>query len=147
VRPYLAVIRDSFREAFATRVLWIMLILISVLLGLLAPLGFERALAVSLQFTDFRNPRAFLEDLRDNADSTDKPAGYLWSRLSDGFKTELADVNPDTDRRRRMGVLGRARNEINRLFNEPDFYSKEVWSERSAGTGSNRNLKRRTSPL
>ncbi len=142
MRPYLAVIRDSFREAFATRVLWIMLILISVLLGLLAPLGFERALAVSLQFTDFRNPRAFLEDLRDNADSTDKPAGYLWSRLSDGFKTELADVNPDTDRRRRMGVLGRARNEINRLFNEPDFYSKEVWSDVRLGSEANDLLER-----
>ena len=61
MRPYLAVIRDSFREAFATRVLWIMLILIGGLLGLLAPLGFEPALAVSLQFTDFRNPRTFLE--------------------------------------------------------------------------------------
>lgn len=128
MRPYLAVIRDSFREAFATRVLWIMLILIGVLLGLLAPLGFERALSVSLQFNDFRNPQAFIKELRDSEGSPDTPAGYVWSRLSDGFKREVEAVKPDTDRRRRMGVLGRARNEINRLFTQPDFYNAEVWA-------------------
>ncbi len=137
MRPYLAVIRDSFREAFATRVLWIMLILIGVLLGLLAPLGFERALAVSLQFNDFQNPQAFLKELRDNRNSSETPAGYVWSRLSDGFKEEVNDVKPDTDRRRRMGVLGRARNEINRLFSEPDFYNKEVWADVRLGSEAN----------
>jgi len=142
VRPYLAVIRDSFREAFATRVLWIMLILIGVLLGLLAPLGFEQALAVSLQFSDFRNPRAFVEELRDNADSPDRPSGYIWSRLSDGFKSEVDEIKPDTDRRRRMGILGRARNEINRLFNESDFYDKDVWGAIKLGSEANHLLDR-----
>ena len=142
MRPYFAVIRDSFREAFATRVLWIMLILIGVLLGLVAPLGFERALAVSLQFSDFRNPRAFIEELRDDADSPKSPAGYVWSRLSDGFKREVADVKPDTARRRRMAVLGRARNEINRLFNESDFYNEEVWADIRLGTEGNDLLER-----
>jgi hypothetical protein len=137
MRPYLAVIRDSFREAFATRVLWIMLILIGVLLGLLAPLGFEKALAVSLQFSDFQNPQTFIKELRDNRNSTDTPAGYVWSRLSDGFKSEVSDVKPDTDRRRRMGVFGRARNEINRLFNEPDFYNEDVWEDIRLGSEAN----------
>lgn len=137
MRPYFAVIRDSFREAFATRILWIMLILIGVLLGLLAPLGFERALAVSLQFSDFQNPQAFLQELRDHHNNSETPAGYVWSRLSDGFKTEVNEVKPDTDRRRRMGVLGRARNEINRLFNEPDFYDKEVWADIRFGSEAN----------
>ena len=40
MRPYLAVIRDSFHEALVSRVLWILLVLSTlVLLGLL-PLGF-----------------------------------------------------------------------------------------------------------
>jgi hypothetical protein len=137
MRPYLAVIRDSFREAFATRVLWIMLILIGVLLGLLAPLGFEKALAVSLQFSDFQNPQSFIKELRDNRNASETPAGYVWSRLSDDFKEEVNDVKPDTDRRRRMGILGRARNEINRLFSEPDFYNKEVWSDTRLGSEAN----------
>ncbi len=142
MRPYLAVIRDSFREAFATRVLWIMLILIGVLLGLLAPLGFERALSVSLQFSDFQNPQAFIKELRDNRNSSETTAGYVWSRLSDDFKQEVKDVTPDTDRRRRMGVLGRARNEINRLFGEPDFYDKKVWADTRLGSEANELLDR-----
>jgi hypothetical protein len=140
MRPYLAVIRDSFREAFATRVLWIMLILIGGLLGLLAPLGFEPALAVSLQFTDFRNPRTFLEELRDNANSPEEPSGYVWSRLSDDFRSQLKAVKPDTDRRRRMGILGRARNELNRLFNETDFYNEDVWKDVRLGSEANELL-------
>lgn len=140
MRPYLAVIRDSFREAFATRVLWIMLILIGVLLGLLAPLGFEKALAVSLQFSDFRNPQAFIKELRDSEDSPETPPGYIWNRLSDGFKRAVADVKPDTDRRRRMNVLGQGRGEINRLFREPDFYKEEVWSDVRLGSEANELL-------
>ena len=134
MRPYLAVIRDSFREAFATRVLWIMLILIGVLLGLLAPLGFERALAVSLQFSDFQNPQAFIKQLRDSEDSPNTPAGYVWSRLSDGFKRAVDDIKPDTNRRRRMNVLGQARGEINRLFHESDFYEEKVWADIRPGS-------------
>ena len=137
MRPYLAVIRDSFREAFATRVLWIMLILIGVFLGFLAPLGFEPALAVSLQFDDFRNPQEFIKELRDSEDSPKTPSGYVWSRLSDGFKREVEGVKPDTDRRRRMGVLGRARNEINRLFTQPDFYDEDVWADVRLGSEAN----------
>ncbi|MFT5327429.1 MAG: hypothetical protein ACI8P0_005320, partial [Planctomycetaceae bacterium] len=134
MRPYLAVIRDSFREAFATRVLWIMLILIGVFLGLLAPLGFERALAVSLQFSDFQNPQAFIKQLRDNENSTDTPAGYVWNRLSDGFKRAVDEIKPDTNRRRRMNVLGQARGEINRLFHESDFYDEKVWADIRLGS-------------
>ena len=39
MRAYLAVIKDSFREALASRVLWILLVLITLLLLSLAPLG------------------------------------------------------------------------------------------------------------
>ena len=140
MRPYLAVIRDSFREAFATRVLWIMLILIGVLLGLLAPFGYERALAVSLQYSDFRNPQAFIEDLRESGNSPKTPSGYIWSRLSDGFKRAVDEIKPDTDRRRRMNVLGQARGEINRLFHESDFYDEYVWADIRLGSEANELL-------
>src|SRR5436190_12255234 len=38
MRPYLAIIKDSFREALASRVLWILLSIITLKLVLLAPL-------------------------------------------------------------------------------------------------------------
>src|SRR5262249_53822453 len=41
MRPYLAVLKDSFREALASRVLWILIFVTTVVLALLAPLGFK----------------------------------------------------------------------------------------------------------
>ena len=39
MRPYLAVLKDSFREALSSRVLWILIILTTLLLLLAAPVG------------------------------------------------------------------------------------------------------------
>ena len=56
MRPYLAVIRDSFHEALVSRVLWILLALSTLLLVLLLPLAIvEQAVSV-LQHDDFLNP-------------------------------------------------------------------------------------------
>ena len=44
MRPYLAIIKDSFREALASRVLWILLLLITVMFLGFAPLGWHREL-------------------------------------------------------------------------------------------------------
>ena len=49
MRPYLAVIRDSFHEALVSRVLWILLALSTIVLLALLPLGFiEQAGSVLL---------------------------------------------------------------------------------------------------
>ena len=55
MKAYLAVIKDSFREAFASRVLWILLVLITLLLLLLAPLGVKDEVAATLSRGDISN--------------------------------------------------------------------------------------------
>ena len=52
MKPYLAIIADSFREALASRVLWILLILITLVLVALLPLGYRAE-----QTTEFRPGR------------------------------------------------------------------------------------------
>ena len=37
MRPYLAILKDSFREALASRILWVVIILTTVVLLLAAP--------------------------------------------------------------------------------------------------------------
>lgn len=128
MRPYLAVIRDSFREALATRVLWIVLLLISLFLALLAPLGFEKTIAISVHWEDLRDPTALIQHLIENQDRPNLPAGYLWSRLPAGFRSELTALkNSDGGRGARMRAAGRLRNEINRLLNTRDFYDPKVF--------------------
>lgn len=39
MRPYLAIIIDSFREALASRMLWILFILTTLLLAAISPLS------------------------------------------------------------------------------------------------------------
>ena len=49
MKPYLAIIRDSFHAALASRVLWIAFVAIWLVLAALAPFGYQEDLT-----TDFR---------------------------------------------------------------------------------------------
>ncbi|MDA0586636.1 MAG: ABC transporter permease subunit [Planctomycetota bacterium] len=128
MRPYLAVIRDSFREALATRVLWIVLILISLFLALVAPLGYEKTVAIAIHWEDLRDPTALVQHLIDHRDKPDTPAGYLWSKLPEDFQKELTNLKEeDGGRGSRMRAAGRLRNEINRQLHSREFYNEDVF--------------------
>ncbi|MBC8291345.1 MAG: ABC transporter permease [Planctomycetes bacterium] len=128
MRPYLAVIRDSFREALATRVLWIVLILISLFLALVAPLGYEKTIAIAIHWEDLRDPTALVKHLVEHRDEPDTPAGHLWLKLPAGFRKELGELKKeDDDRGARMRAAGRLRNEINRQLHSREFYDEDVF--------------------
>jgi hypothetical protein len=127
LRPYLAVIVDSFREAFATRVLWVVLLLVALLLAAFAPFTFRDAVAVTVRHQDFRDARGVLLHLREQSEKPDSPSGYLWSRLSESLQDDVAGLSVDSDRRERMEAFGRFRGELNSLLRERDFYRDEVW--------------------
>ena len=55
MRPYLAIIKDSFREALASRVLWVLLLLITFFLLALAPFGFRAEQTTEFRLEDFQN--------------------------------------------------------------------------------------------
>ena len=127
LRPYFAVIVDSFREAFATRVLWVVLLLVALLLAAFAPFTFRDAMAVTVRHQDFRDARGVLLHLREQSGKPDSPSGYLWSRLSESLQEDVAGLSVDSDRRERMEAFGRLRGELNSLLRERDFYRDEVW--------------------
>lgn len=55
MRPYLAVIADSFRSAFASRVLWVALGVIYLFLLFLSPIGYQEVYTTTFRWTDFAN--------------------------------------------------------------------------------------------
>ena len=67
MRAYWAVIQDSFREALASRVLWVLLVLITLLLALLAPVGYRQQVTRGLSEGSVRNLPQFIEHVRDQA--------------------------------------------------------------------------------
>ena len=64
MRPYLAVLKDCFREAFASRILWLLTGLITLVLFVgLAPFTLLEESAARFQRNEFRNGPEFLKYL------------------------------------------------------------------------------------
>ena len=128
MRPYLAVIRDSFREALATRVLWIVLILISLFLALVAPFGYHKTISVAIQWEDLRDPTALVKHLVEHRDKPDTPAGHFWSKLPERFQKELTGLKKEAGNRgARMRAAGRLRDEINEQLSSREFYDEDIF--------------------
>ena len=52
MRAYLAVIKDSFREAFSSKILWVLIVMIALFLVLLSGLSVAPAERTGLDFPD-----------------------------------------------------------------------------------------------
>jgi hypothetical protein len=130
MRPYLAVIRDSFHEAFASRVLWILLVLTALFLLLLAPLGVTEQPASRLATGDLRQGATLLRTIAGQADAEEaSPGKHLFAKLSGELRQALAASLPgDVDRRRVDRQLGqRLLVELNDLLPRRDLYLADAW--------------------
>ena len=63
MRPYIAVIVDSFRAALASKVLWVAIAAIWLVIGLLALAGYREVLTAEFSRGDFRNAKRFKAQL------------------------------------------------------------------------------------
>ena len=97
MRPYLALIKDSFRAAVASRVLYILLFVIALLLLLLAPLHMRETLDWKLIFTEnVKRPEEVAQKLVEKHDSErNKPITRIWSMLPDEMRKQLTDFQKD----------------------------------------------------
>ena len=72
MRPYLAILRDSFQEALSSRVLWMLLILTAMFLLALAPLGAYEKSRTTIESFDLTDGAGWLRALA-AADSSAAP--------------------------------------------------------------------------
>ena len=82
MRPYLAIIKDSFREALSSRILYIMLGLITVLLVLVAPLTYRQELTVGLHDDDANWPELIDQLKLAEKQTTTSPLRRIWTQLT-----------------------------------------------------------------
>ncbi|MED5447300.1 MAG: hypothetical protein VYA62_03685, partial [Planctomycetota bacterium] len=73
MRAYLAVIKDSFREAFASKILWVLIIMIAGFLVLLAGFSVKPAMRTGIDSGDVVDMESLAVRLRDV--EADSPAG------------------------------------------------------------------------
>jgi len=136
MRAYLAILKDSFREALASRVLLIALIAIVVVLALIAPFGIREDRALELRRTEIPRPDLLLTALTNGETETGTPAAHLWSLMSDEQRKSLKDwQSPEAGGERaprRSGGRSVSRDilqKVNELLRSENFYDADAWSD------------------
>ncbi len=94
MRPYLAIVKDSFREAFHSRVLWVVLLIITLFLLLSSLLSYRQTLTVGVQEDDIRWPKLVAELQKTKAGKGNRGAQHIWSLLSSPAKAVIENYKP-----------------------------------------------------
>ena len=92
MRPYLAIIVDSFRAAVASRVLFVMLAIVGIILVLIAPFHTNEILSWKLELNDRTMPNAigFARRLAENRENADEPGIVrIWGMLNESVQRDV----------------------------------------------------------
>lgn len=129
MRPYLAVIADSFREALASRVLWILLVVITLVLLALVPLGIEQQSGAYLNEEDVLDYQKLIDTVvaAGKAENQPTPGRRIWEELDEGMQRSLAEQpsEPLARRLRELAFLNALRDQMQ----SKDFYGKVEWQK------------------
>ena len=145
---YLAVVKDAFREALASRVLWLLLSLITLLLLALAPLGYQEVVTTRLVDADVRDPMELIELLRkEGAEKDPSPSRRIWMKFDDEFREKLAKLKPPgPDGGSPFGFIGtinQFRRNLNEIIEDPQLYDEQSWQDVQMLTDEGRELIKR----
>ncbi len=127
MRPYLAVILDSFHAALSSRVLWIAFIAIWILLGALAPIGYREDLTTEFRRWDFDNGtqlKVMLAQGLADPQQKDKALGRVSLALPDDLKRQLRRVAQGDEVRIRTDALADG---LNKVMDGDDWYDADAW--------------------
>lgn len=130
LRPYLAIIKDSFREAFVSRVLWILLVLCTLLLLALAPLGIREQSATDLMPGDLLDgPAMAAKIVAQGGAEPASPGKRIWSLADAGFQRVLSELaQRPTDQRSARRLAEELRDRLNGLLRRSDFFDRDSWA-------------------
>ncbi|MBA3313660.1 MAG: ABC transporter permease subunit [Planctomycetota bacterium] len=138
MRPYLAILHDSFREAVASRTLPFLLVFFTIVLLALAPLGLREDVPWKLRSTDIADVRLLTIKLRAER-AGDTPAKRVIDRLPEDLRKRIADPEaaasdkPPEDNPFGPTKLQRdfAEGINERVLSDAKFFSKEAWDEKT----------------
>ncbi len=126
---YYSVIKDSFREALASRILPIVLGMTTLVLIALAGFGIHETAGSSIQRHDVLDTRALMEELRTRADDeAPSPGKRIWESLPQKTRESLSkdaagDTSPVANARR----LEQFRDALNEAVRNRELYDAPAW--------------------
>ena len=125
MRPYVAVIGDSFRAAFSSRILWVALAAIYLFLFAIAPIGYREVFTTSIRWFDFSNGTRMKALLAQDIDKEKPtPAGVIARSLPEELKNNLRKVAQGEEVRIRLDLIA---DSLNALMEKDDWYDETVW--------------------
>jgi ABC-type transport system involved in multi-copper enzyme maturation permease subunit len=90
MRPYIAIIKDAFREAFWSRTLWILLVLITLFLLLLLPLSYRETLSSGLGMKDVTDGQLLIQRIaRASRSERPSPGKHIFSLLDENLQRSI----------------------------------------------------------
>ena len=135
MRAYLAILKDSYREAAASLVLWLALGGILLLLVALSPIGLITAANTALRYQELVDTEKFAKALYDGQKNAQTPEGHIWSLLTEQQQETLTEyANSDNDSDDRRGQRGGGErffvvSTINELLKKPEFYNSAAYEK------------------
>lgn len=142
MRPYLTLIKDSFRAALASRVLYVLLLVITLLLLALAPLHVIEVLDWKVEFgKNVTRPAKLATRLVERGENPKYPAaGRVWEMLDDDLKQDVrawvdsmaddAKEPEGADILEHMATRDRLEDGLNEIIKDPSFYNEEAWAKK-----------------
>src|SRR5436190_3695285 len=100
MRPYLAILIDSFREAVHSRVLWVVLFCITLVFVLIFPLGLGEQSTTGLHRHEILSWPQLAQRLATAGEEKDpkpSPARYIWDKLDEETRGRVADLLPGNE--------------------------------------------------
>lgn len=141
MRPYLAIIADSFHAAFASRVLWFLLAAIMLFLIALAPIGYHEVFTVEFTASDIHSPDR-LTGLLASALTEDRPSAAR--RVAMALPEDLrSDILTAAKQDEQGPMRHRYADEFNALLASDAWHDRELW-RKTPRLGELRELDERT---
>lgn len=133
MRPYLAILKDSFHEALASRTLIFILGLITLVLLAVAPFGYREQKTTLLSGNSVQTWPRLAEQIRDESrTSAPSPSNWIMSKLDEQLQEKIRDFRApkpeDTSGSMKMiGVVAGLQRSLNKLMKTDEFYDQESW--------------------
>ncbi len=127
MRPYLAVIIDSFHAALSSRILWVAFLGIWLLLGALAPIGFREDYTTTFRGRDIRNGtqmKAMLARGLVDPEQAESAIGRIATAMPDDLRRQLRRVGEGEEVRIWLSTLADA---LNEKLDDESWYDDTAW--------------------
>lgn len=128
MRPYFPIIVDSFREALASRVLWVLLAFITLLWLALVPFSVDYEIQTTLGMGEIVDERGFVDALVEGGGSTTaSPAKHVWAQLDEKLQRSLSAIDESSGVGELRVVTRRLRTALNKQLKRDEFYDAPSW--------------------